>query len=521
MTTVRAALGALRGLLPSRLVVLVWALVTLATCLPYVVAQLYPPRGFAFVGFLFFVDDMYHYLSYVQQAADGAFLFKNRLLPIAHSGQLINLEWWLVGQLSTLLGQRPALAYRLFGAVLGLPFLASIEWWLRRCAVPQTHRLAALLLTVAGAGLGGVQLLVARSGAPRFFFDLGTGLYPFFELLLNPHFVTGTALLLWSLAAYSVARTPRGYLLAALAGTTLGLVRPYDLVLLVAIRGLGVILSQPPRAALRALAPLMGLIPVVLYNYWVFYRSPVFAIFSGTQLAAAPLGALPWALAPALVLLIWNGRALVALCRRGDALPLALWVVLVLLILFLRPVTFALQFAVGLGAPLLILVAAGLARRRPLLTALAALALSTTALISVRLFLAPSMRWFAPQSHLAAVESLREACRPDDRLLAPERIGLFALGLTRCAPFLSHPYQSDYDARVARVAWFYAQATPLEREEFLAREGISYVLLPGDPGPRPASWLGEQTAFRRRAALGQGPLATSVYARPPAPERAP
>jgi len=53
-------------------------------------------------------DDFYNYLSYAQQAENGAFLFQNRVLLEEHPPALVNLEWWLVGRLSDAARQRPA-----------------------------------------------------------------------------------------------------------------------------------------------------------------------------------------------------------------------------------------------------------------------------------------------------------------------------------------------------------------------------------------------------------------------------
>src|SRR5262249_37860412 len=63
-----------------RAVILASLLLATATTVPYLRASTAPPPGTAFVGFFYFVNDAYNYLSFTQQAEDGAFVFRNKLL---------------------------------------------------------------------------------------------------------------------------------------------------------------------------------------------------------------------------------------------------------------------------------------------------------------------------------------------------------------------------------------------------------------------------------------------------------
>src|SRR5258708_3435420 len=280
--------------------IIAWLFLAILTSTPYLRARLDPPRGMTFLGFFYFIDDMYNYLSYVQQAEDGAFGFVNKLTTAPHPPALVNLEWWSVGRLSALLGRRPILAYRIFGILAALAFVLGADRWLRRAGLPATHTLPALLLVFTGAGLGGIRYELMGPPAWRSL-DLVTGLFPFIELLVNPHFVAGTALLLWALLGFSVGGV-RGNLQGLVLGTILGLVRPYDLVLLGGIRALALLWTEPPPAWPRGLAVLAGLLPVSAYNYWLFYRNPAFASLSQYAYVFPPLRDLALALGPALAL---------------------------------------------------------------------------------------------------------------------------------------------------------------------------------------------------------------------------
>ncbi|HXB57555.1 MAG TPA: hypothetical protein VN461_22525 [Vicinamibacteria bacterium] len=494
-----------------RPVLLAWLLLAGLTGLPYLRAALDPPPGTTFVGFFFYADDQYNYLSFVQQAEDGAFRFRNKLVEEPHPPALLNLEWWLVGRLSAALGHHPLVAYRLLGLAAALALLAGLDAWLRAMGLPDPHRLPALLLVTMGGGLGGILFTFGDQG--RWYLDLFTGLFPFIGLLVNAHFVTGTALLLWTLWAYLRARTPLGQVGASALGTVLGLVRPYDLVLLVAIRSLGVLVTEPIRLSWRRLLPLAGLAPVVLYNYWLFYRTPAFAFYRTAFYEFPGLGDFALALGPAALLAalaIPGGRG--APDARGPRAHLWAWALLAAAIILARPVHFSLQFLVGVGVPLLALGAVGLARFGPGVMLVAVLPLAGTALAALRLVSGPTGPWFVPSERLAVAQALRGSCRPGDVLLSPPDIGQYAAGLTACRAYVSHPIGPDYARRTEEVRAFFGTWDPTLRAAFLDRHCITHLTLPGDAGPVPGAWLGEATAFRALARVGQ-PTVISVYAR--------
>jgi hypothetical protein len=502
--------GALR--FPSaRPVILCWLFVSALTSLPYLRAALRPPPGRAFVGFFYYVDDAYNYLAFVQQAEDGAFLLRNKDLSPPRPARLVNLEWWLVGRISALLDRHPALAYRLFGLAAALALLAAVDRWLVAAGLPAAHRLPALLLVGTGGGLGGALLLLGLRPLARSP-DLYAGLYPFVEILANPHFVAGTALLLWTLWACREARGAGGYLRLALLATTLGLVRPYDLALVAFIHTFAVVITEPPRAWIPRLAPLVGLVPVLLYDAWLFFGSPDFAVFSSRVFQFPPRADFVWALGPAALL------ALTSLGRprpeaRTAATYMVGWAAAGAFILAFRPLSFSLQFLAGIGLPLLALGALGLSRLPPAATLAVAAAFSVNAIATVRLALAENPYWFVPSARLAIARALRPHCRPGDRVLSPPDIGVYAAGLTACGAYVAHPAAAGYDERDAEVKDFYARDDPAARAALLDLHCVSHVVLPGGGGEVPAAWLGKDTPFRRVAAAGAGPAAVEAYAR--------
>jgi hypothetical protein len=498
----------------TRAVTLVWVLLSLWSGGLYVRAALDPPPGRVFIGTFHWVDDFYNYASYVRQAEDGALLFRNRLLePSRSRPELLNLEWWLVGRVSLALGRHPFLAYRLFALVTSLALVVGVERWLSRLGLPDSHRFLSLVLVFLGGGLGGLLFELTDRPVWRCL-DMSVAFFPFLEILANPHFAAGTALLVWSLWAFAALPGRGGPLLGIALGTVLGLVRPYDVGLLVAIRCLAVVATEPPGRWVRRVMPLLGLGPVLGYDVWLFFGSEQFASFrAGASFPARAdfLPALGPALAVALLGLWAPGPTPEARAARAHMWA---WTAVGLCVVLARSGSFSLQFLVGTGLPLLALGAAGLARHAPSWTALAALGLSTSALVSTRVALTDDPNWFVPRERMATAEILRDDCRAGDLVLAPPDIGLYAIGLSRCDAVLAHPAVPGYEARLAAARAFYASRSPDSRSAFLDQQGVTHLVLPGSPGWRPVGWLGEGTLFRAVARVGAGPNAMTVYARP-------
>jgi hypothetical protein len=488
-------------------------LIATLTGLPYLLAEARPPAGKAFIGAFYYPSDYYNYLSYAQQAEAGAFLLKNKVLLDDHPGGLVNLEWWGIGRLSALLGGRLALAYRLFALLAAGAFLFVADAWLRRLGLPESHRMPALLLVATGGGLGGVLFTLLDWPLPRCL-DLYAGLFPFLGLLANPHFVAGTTLLLLALLAFERARDAKGFALAALAGTVLALVRPYELLLLVIVRAGVVALTEPPRRWLGHAIPLAGLAPIVAYLYWLFYLNPSFAFYAQAPYGFPGAKDFAWALGPAVLLAVVGALRPYEPATRPYRLALLLWALAGLVVIVLHPARFSLQILVGLGFALLALGSLALVRLRPGMAFAVTLAFASSLAAAVVHVSRPNPLWLTDRATLEVVQALRAACRPGDVVMAPPEIGLFAYGLTACRALVSHPIAPDHQDRLADLGRF-GSGPPEERRRILDERHIRHLVLPGDAGPSPVEWLGPDSAFQRVAKVGAWSLYSRAAGAPP------
>jgi hypothetical protein len=451
------------------------------------------PAGTTFVGTFYAVDDFYNYLSYVEQAQRGSLVFRNKLQPPSLPPALVNLEWLAVGGLSALLGGAPILAYRLAGLLALAALVALAGRWLERSGLEAKQRLAGLFLVFTGGGLGGLTYVSGLLQGERAL-DLRTGAFPFVAGLANPHFVIGTALLAAALLAFA---SGRGWCAAAL-GTVLGLVRPYDAALLAGVEGLAAVVSGPVREWPRRLLPVAALAPVLAYDVWLFLAGPGFRAFSSPRyehLAARPLD-LALALGPAALAALTVVRAPGNEENRAHRLRLALWAALAFALVATHPVSFSLQFIVGIGLPLLVLGAVGLSAL-PRVLPVASVAMATTAVVAAWLCTLPSPRRDVPAERWSVAQALRAECLPGDVALTPADIGLYVAGLTPCWPYLSHAAAPEHETRAEAVRRFYGEASPAERRSLLETSCAAFVVL---PPAVPDGWLGG-APFQKRLSV--------------------
>jgi hypothetical protein len=488
-----------------------------AASLPYAAAEANPPPGRAFAGTFHWLDDIQMYLSYAQQAEGGVFLFRNKFLKEPQQPTLFNLEWAIVGLSSRLLGRQPFLAFRLVGLAAMFALLLGIDRWLVRAGIARASRFAALLLVGVGGGLGG--LLFAFTDRPiHRCVDLAYGATPFVMLLANAHWATASALVVWTLDAFSrTGRNPRALWTRAALGTALGLCRPYDLVTVGAAHGLACLVDREdvwPR--LRGLA-VLG--PVLLYDLWALFGNPAYALHSDIRYAMAqpaPVDVL-LSLSPLLAVAMWGAKTSLSQDRRW-AWPLVGWIAFALAMALVRPVPFAAQYLVGLGIPLLLLAARGAAYAAGwVLPALVAVLSSSTA-VAWAVAWRGDPNWFPPRERRAAALALRASCRPGDRVLAPADIGLQAAVLTNCGAVVGHPAMPDYGGALQRVRDFYEPGTPPRFRRYIVdRECVTHVVLPGVWDTVAAGLLPRDAGFTAVAVVGgETPLVVHSRRRPEA-----
>jgi hypothetical protein len=476
--------------------------VTVLLAVPWLRAWHAPPVGRSFAGAFFYQDDHLQYLSFVEQAARGEWLFVNKFDPQPQKPFLFNAGWWAAGRAASALRAPAALAWFAWGLAAAVLLVLGVRRLLALGGRSGAARDWGTILVVLGGGLGWARL---ASGTPwAQVADLTFGFYPWLQMNAGAHGTLGTALLAWALALHVESRrdgAPRWRWIAV--ASLLGLCRPFDFGTFLLVATLAPLLDgREGRAA--AWTGLTWLAPVLFYDALAFGLHPSFASWSGGQNMVPLPGvtALIWALGPPFVL------GALALAKGGIHRVLratvGVWIAVAAALLF-SGLGFASQFAANLGTALLLAVALGAPDRwlPP-----AAVALSPTALLLTWRVLNPTPEWFPARDYLTAAERLATTCSPGDVVYGPSDPSLFVAAFSPCHAAFGHRVLTPrFAQRAAESEIFYASATtPPWRAEYLATLRARFVLLPTGRG----DWLaGTGFGLRWRFA------AFEVWERPP------
>lgn len=289
-------------LVPFILAVLLFA----ETYLPYLSAARNKPDGYIFGGQLTYAPDQNMYFSFISQARDGAFVFKNKLTALPHDPVFVNLEYWLAGFLQRIFHLSEDACYQLW-RFLGVVLLALGFGLVATEMLPKPRRTAATAVFLFSGGFGFVFAALSKLGligidtTQNGIVSMRYGMLPLQQAIANPHFSMPHGLILLAYGAYlSAERTHKlsAYILSGCIFTLIGLVRPYDIIPPFLIFPLFVLLTQPQlfanlkRSFIR-LSPLFMLLPVLVYNLWLFKYHPIFKYWSlqGHNAGALPA---PW-----------------------------------------------------------------------------------------------------------------------------------------------------------------------------------------------------------------------------------
>jgi len=262
--------------------------------LPYHFAEANKPPSASFLGQVGHTTDQNMYFSFIRQAYDGNIVFNNRLTATPNSGAFVNLQFLAVGRAMRLFHLSENAVYQVW-RFAGVLFLALGFTLLSLIALPGlSKRLAALCVFIFGGGFGaffwfaGARDLLSRQTTFKLTPDLWTGLIPFQQLMLNPHFSLPHGLMLIGFALFLLAemREQSVWLYVASGAIFLvnGFVRPYDLISLAVVIPVFVISEAIRRFDWRASAlrtiPLAMALPALVYSIWIFEYHPIFKYWS-------------------------------------------------------------------------------------------------------------------------------------------------------------------------------------------------------------------------------------------------
>ncbi len=485
--------------------------------LPYLLAHWLAPAGSVYTGLLQNVEDS-TYLSAIAQGRAGAWVYRDLFTLEAHTPAFIEGFYLFLGHLGRWLGLTAVGAWHLGRFLSNIAAFLAAFLFVATFLPQRGARWTAYGLALAGSGWDVVRLPPAwewTRAAEAVPLDLKMPeAHLFFSGLTYPHFTAGIAfiLLFFLLLLYAYAHPPgrRRWLLlwgAGMANLALAVIYPFLILLLAAVMGgyLLLLMRQARRVlwreGLELAAALLLPAPLYLYYFRVIQTNDVYRAWNAQAVTQSP-HPLHYVLtyAPLLLLAFAGWRQ-----RRGFGF-LWVWAGAAALLLYL-PVPPQRRFVEGLQIPLSVLAAYGLTEtvipwlrqtrplaallRRPryrpagLRRLLLLLALLGNGLVSAYLYLGALATLaviqpyplFRPQAEIAAMEWLRDASGPGDRVLASYWTGSYLPVITGDAVFVGHLYETvDFTTRRAEAEQFFAAGTTdAWRQQLLAHHGIDYV----------------------------------------------
>jgi hypothetical protein len=356
----------------SRLFIPILSIVlALLTLVPYLIA--YASAGsLRFTGFLFNFADAASYLAKMRQGYEGQWLYHLAFTDNPGPGVLFFPWYLLLGHLARIFSL-PLIAVWQIARIAGATVFLIVVWeFFGRIGLAPRSRAIAWVFTALGSGFGFVAIILLHG----FTSDLWVAEYiPFLGMLTSAHFplAIGLILLIVMRVARPVGRqTIFSLPTTAAIGAALGAIQPFGilpagLALAVWIVWRRVASGRFPEGSVAGLvAAALGMLPWVVYDFWVTQTLPNFASwFSQNQTATQPLWDIALSMGlPGLIVAIsfgqWlrtpeNIRSKIRSIPLGTLL-LGIWLVINLFLLY-APFSLQRRLMMGMWIPMVALAA--------------------------------------------------------------------------------------------------------------------------------------------------------------------
>ena len=339
--------------------------------IPYFIGRSSETDEWRFKGIYFDTEDYAVHLSMMQAGRLGDWAYQLRFTDEAHSPAYLRLFYVVLGHISNWTGLSAESTYQLARWVLGLTALFFIYKICQRFLPNKNQARTAFLLSVMGAGVGWLMLLLGVPLKPISPIDFWlVDAYIFFSISLFPSF--SFSLILMALAMnlfFDFLETGKWKsvfwvcFLAVLSQTT----NPISFAVVDAAFA-GAVLSlwwknhkvKPPH--LTALAGIaLSQIPLLVYNFLVLSRAPVWSQFTNQNLTPSPpIGFYLLGFAPFLLFVPYAVYRAIRE-RTPNLLALMFWILAGFSLAYL-PVAIQRRFLLGITIPLGILAVHGMGR---------------------------------------------------------------------------------------------------------------------------------------------------------------
>ncbi|MCE5200638.1 hypothetical protein LLG39_16860 [bacterium] len=465
--------------------VFAWAVaIVVISSLPYLWGILITPKNYHFLGLTHNIDDGAVYLSWMRQAADGHFFIRNLFTSEPQAARAFNLLFLVMGGFARITHLPLIWVFHIFRALLGVTLIWSIWRFSKLFLDNPTARRILIPLVGLSAGVG---WLIPGAKAPTGSVDLWQPeAITFLSIYLNPLFLAGLILMLWSL--YFLTQTHRyGRVTDAISAGVmlllLGNIHTYDVITVACVWAAYVLLTWitdrhiPKQTIILSLLAAIIAVPSVWYQFHLYQIDPVFQARANSPTPSPIIWSFFEGYGLVLIGAIIGIITILSASRQANPQSptpnphlLLVWSLVGFALPYI-PVGQQRKLVMGLHIPLCILCAYALSlliaripasSRRAVIIALVALtAVSNLHFLALDLNLLNSgqtvthYRPFLQSDEMAAIGYLRAHVSPSDAIFAPPDMSIFIPALAGRQVYYGHWSETpDYGSKLGEWADF-------------------------------------------------------------------
>lgn len=470
-------------------VIIAFAVLVL-TNVPLLVPFIFKTDGFVFLGRRNInSQDVYTYVSFIEQSRQGAVLFKNLYTSEPQTPSLFRPSYLVIGKLAKITGASSILSYHVARIVLSIIFFVGLFRFLTNFFENEHKRLTAFALTIAASGVG----FVVAQWLPTSIDLWVPEAIPFLTLFEAPHFVLSLTLMMLGfhyMMRFLHNKKVTALIVSFLMFLLLSLEHPFNLV--VVVPTLFVLLLWNKQSFLSSLGISLLSGAGLVYQIVAAYQNPILRAWQIQNYLPSP-APISYIAGFGLILLF----ALAGIERffteqtREQKLVIT-WIGVTAFLLY-APVGFQRRFIEGIYIPLAILATSGIymlfdrqeTRTKNLLIIVTIMFLSLSNIFTVyndvkeiQSDTRDNYYYRLSQPELLAIRWLADHTGPNDVILANRFFGNLIPGLTGRTVYVGHKIQTtDFDAKIAKIDEFLTESDETKARSFLETNGITYIYL--------------------------------------------
>jgi len=452
--------------------------------IPYVISYSLIGRGYHFNGFLINPTDGHSYLAKMQLGRSGEWLFKLPYSSQPGEGVFLFIYYIVLGHIAGFL-HLPNIFLFHVTRIINSAILFIVLSKLINIYVKENWSFFTLGLISFGSGLGWLGLILGLVSS-----DFTTPeIYPFLSSLTNPHFPLAIGLMLIIIEITRDVK-PKSVLISTFLSILLLIIQPFCMVIVLGILGISILIEYKENIKRKLIQLVSVALPTMtfgIYLYLITKNNPALNSWNAQNLTPSPP---VWDLLIALSPVILSATfGIISVIRSKDKTfyPMVIWVVLVIILAYI-PLNLQRRFLIGLYIPICFLGIRGLTvlvekfsgkigKFRNIFFATAIPTNIILLFMSLNSVVQLNPNLVMKESLLTGLKWIDSNIPARSLVLTSPEIGLYVPAYTNDRVIYGHPYETaNAQINQANVEAFFFGMNQEEQKEYLAKEGVEYIL---------------------------------------------